>query len=303
MKKLFLGLLFVALSASAQKQQTLTYFANDTLKLELDLFLPEKMPKEPIPLIIHVHGGGFSGGERQSGYDFCKYLAQNGYAAATISYTLYMKNKKFSCDGQLTEKVKAFQFGANDIWLATSYFLKNKDKFGIDASKIFVSGISAGAEALLHAAYWDRKSMSLYPNNLPDTFKYAGLISGAGAIMDLNLITQDNLVPMLLYHGNGDKTVPYATAAHHYCPPGSSGWLMLFGSYSIFGRIGELEGSGALYTYCGGGHEYSGFVIEKEPQRILAFMNKVLSGERLMTHDIIQTGKSNELSSAYDFCH
>ncbi len=287
--------------AKAQKMQTLTYFQNDTLKLELDLFLPEKSTGK-LPLLLFVHGGGFSGGERQHGHSLCKYLAQNGYAAASISYTLYMKNRKFSCDGVLSEKIKAFRYAANDLWLATSFFITNKAKYNIDESKIFISGSSAGGETVLHAAYWNRDTMKMYEVKLPESFHYAGLISGAGAIMDLNLINKKNLLPMMLFHGNGDSIVPYGTAAHHYCPANASGWLMLFGSYSIYNYAKDLNGNVSLFTYCGGGHEYSGTLFEKDQQLMLGFMNDVLAEKKFQQHTIIPTGKKNEKSAVYGFC-
>jgi len=287
---------------TAQKMQTITYFQNDTLKLDLDLFLPEKMSTAKMPLVLYVHGGGFSGGERQSGYPICKYLAQNGYATATITYTLYMKGKKFSCDGALPEKIKAFQFGANDLWLATSYFISNSTKYNIDPTKIFIAGSSAGAETTLHAAFWDFNTMNIYKNSLPVGFKYAGMVSGSGAMMDLNLITEKNLIPILFFHGNGDTTVPYGTAAHHYCKTDATGWLMLFGSYSIFNHIKEINGSTSLYTFCGGGHEYSGALFEKDQHYILEFLNDVLAKKKFQNHVIIPTGKKNDKSAAYKFC-
>jgi acetyl esterase/lipase len=147
-KHLILAFLFLCgVQSFAQKQQTLTYFQNDTLRLDLDLFLPEKASSsEKLPLVIFVHGGGFSGGSRDGGFAFCKFMAQNGYAAATISYTLYMKNKKFSCDGILPEKIKAFNFGVNDLWLSTLFFIDKADSYHIDPAKIFIAGSSAGVK-------------------------------------------------------------------------------------------------------------------------------------------------------------
>ena len=301
MKKILVFLLF-SCALSAQKMQTLTYFKNDTLQLDLDLYLPDKKPAGKLPLMLFVHGGGFSGGQRQNNAEFCKFLSQKGFAAATISYTLYMKGRKFSCDGILTEKVKAINFGVNDLWLATSFFLQNSAKFNIDPAKIFISGSSAGGEAVLHAAYWDRELMKMYDHKLPASFRYAGLVSGAGAIMDLNLITQKNIIPMFFFHGNGDSTVPYGNAAHHYCKTDASGWLMLFGSYSIYNHAISKNGIAELYTYCGGGHEYSGWLFEKEQQKISDFLQNVISGQKIQSHTIVTTGKKNELSSAYGFC-
>lgn len=303
MKFKFLFILFLLTFnfIEAQEYKTITYFSNDSLKLQLDLFLPKKQSKEKTPLLIHVHGGGFGGGERAWGHHIAKHAASQGYAAASITYTLYMKGKSFSCDGILPEKIKAIQIAANQLSQAVLFFINNNEKYNIDPSKIFISGSSAGGETVLHAAFWDRKMMNMYQQQLPENFTYAGVISGAGAIMDLNLITKENLVPVQLFHGSCDTTVPYGTAAHHYCPPGSPGWLMLFGSYSIFEHIEKLNGSCHLTTYCGGGHEFSDELFSKNPQVIIDFMNRTLRHEKEITHSII-FGKDCK-TTQYDFCN
>ncbi len=304
MKNIFKTLicLLIFQFATAQKKTTVTYFQNDTLKLDLDLFVPDKKSDTKLPLVIYVHGGGFSGGDRSAGEAFCKYLANNGFAAATISYTLYMKGKNFGCNGAIPEKIKAFQFGANDLWLATSFFIGNSQKYNLDASKIFIAGSSAGAETALHAAFWNVKTMAVYANVLPENFKYAGLISGAGAIMDLNLITAKNNIPTFLFHGSGDTVVPYGTAAHHFCKPNATNWLMLFGSYSIYNHLLSLNQSAALYTFCGGGHEFSNNLFVKDSHYLLSFLNEVLAGKKIQNHTMVPTGKTNEISAAYTFC-
>ncbi len=289
----------IASISNAQKFTTFTYYQDDTLKLELDLFLPAQKSKEPLPLVIFEHGGGFAAGDRSAGHNFSRYLANRGYAAATISYTLYMKGRNYGCTGQLPEKIKTWQIAANQMWLATSYFLQNAQKHGIDPSKIFLSGSSAGAEAALHAAFWDRQKMNLYPNvTLPATFKYAGVVSGAGAIMDLNLITPKNLMPVMLFHGSEDKGVPYATGAHHNCPTNASNWFMLFGALPIYKHVVELNGNTRLVTFCGGAHEYSGELFNKKQHLIIDFLDNVLAGQKQQEHIILSTGKK----SSYSFC-
>ncbi len=303
---LFFTLLFTVLSW-AQDFKTITYFANDSTQLQLDLFLPKPVggkkqkAKDKMPLLIHVHGGGFATGTREWGHTLCREAVKNGYAAATISYTLYMKGKKFSCDGILTEKVKAFQIAANQLWQATLFFIKNADTYNIDTNKIFISGSSAGAETVLHAAYWDRNLMALYPGKLSNNFKYAGVIAGSGAIMDINLVTIPKLVPMMFFHGSCDGTVPYATAAHHLCPTNASGWLMLFGSYAIYNRVIELNGSAEIYRFCNGGHEYSDELFSKQPEKTISFIKSILAGEKIQAHTIIATGKSCKRDN-YNFC-
>ncbi|MCB9013326.1 MAG: alpha/beta hydrolase fold domain-containing protein [Bacteroidales bacterium] len=297
-----LSLSFTFLYAQKDDFTRLQYFHNDSISCDLDLFLPSNGGNIDLPLMIFAHGGGFKNGGKGEGYDICRYLASQGFAAATIDYTLYMSDKSFDCDGQLTEKVKAIQIAVNQLWIATDYIIKNADKYHIDTTKIFISGSSAGGEMVLHAAFWDRKIMGMYGEGLSPDFKYAGLVSGAGAIMDINLITKPDLIPVMLFHGNADHVVPYGTGSHHSCPTGCPGWLMLFGSYTVFNRVCDLNGHAVLYTFCGGGHENSGTLFHTDMETISRFMKQVLGGRKSMEHYIIPTGKTNELSGEYGFC-
>ncbi|UZR95245.1 hypothetical protein [Chondrinema litorale] len=293
--------LFVLIT-QAQSFETLTYYQDDSTKLELDLFLPENSTAEKIPLVIFVHGGGFSGGNRGGGHSLGKFLAPKGYAVASITYTLYMKGKNFSCGGILTEKVKAIQIAANQLWLATGFFLDNAEKYKINPEDVFIAGSSAGAETVLHANYWDYNTMKMYDKPLPENFKYAGLISGAGAMMDINLITEESQIPSLFFHGNSDPVVPYGTAAHHYCETNASGWLMLFGSYSVYKRHVDLNGDVDLISYCGGKHEIAGKHFFQLQEPVYEFLEKVRNGIHFQTHTIYATENAAASPPEYSFC-
>ena len=291
-KTIFQLFIFICITLSfvdAQEVKTMTYFQNDTIALDLDLYLPQKKADKKTPLVIFAFGGGFSGGNRTTERDFAIYLAQNGFAVANISYSLYMKDKDFGCGGTLTEKIKAIQIGVSDMWQATSYLIKNADKYNLDSSKIFISGISAGAEIGFHASFWDYKLMNLYQNNLPESFKYAGFIGGSGAIMDVNLITSENAIPMLLGHGNQDKLVPYSVGPHRSCLTNASGWLILFGSNAVYNHLISLHKEVKLITFDGGGHEFSGYLFQKEPHYVLEFLNDILAGKKEESHIIISS--------------
>ncbi|MGO4772308.1 alpha/beta hydrolase [Flavobacterium sp. W22_SRS_FK3] len=303
MKKILL--LFITLlfnNIQGQEIKTMTYFQNDTIKLDLDLYLPQKKMNEKIPLILFAFGGGFSGGERTSEKEFGIFMAKNGYAVASISYSLYMRGKNFGCKGNLSEKIKAIQIGVSDMWQATSFLIENANKYNLDTSKIFISGISAGAEIGFHASFWDYNLMNLYKNNLPENFKYKGLIGGSGAIMDLNLITKENTIPMLLSHGSNDNTVPYGTGSHHSCPTNASGWLILFGAYAVYNHMLNLHKDIELITFCSGGHEFSGYLFHQGQQYILDFVNDVLKGKKFESHITIPSEKKGKNSGKYLFC-
>ena len=272
----------------AQIFQSYTYFANDSISLDLDICLPDERTEGGSPLVIYVHGGGFSNGERGGGHKLAQYLVQQGIACASISYTLYMKDKSFGCNGVLSEKVKAIQIAASQLWLATAYLNKYDDQFNIDTARVFIAGSSAGAETVLHAAHWDRGMMQMFEHSLSPAFRYAGVISGAGAIMDLNLISAENMIPTMLFHGDADQLVPYGVAAHHYCPPDSPGWLMLFGSRAIAQHLQELEGTCQLTSFVGGDHSFAGAYFYQDQQPVADFVNKVMSGESFMLYQSIE---------------
>jgi predicted peptidase len=274
-------------NVNAQSMQTFTYFQRDTVQLEMDVFIPDQiLSDEKVPLLFFVHGGGFSGGSRDAGYNLGKFMAQRGIAVATISYSLYMKGQNFSCQGILSEKVKAIQIAASQLWYATNFLIEKSTELPFDTEKIFISGSSAGAETVLHAAFWDQNVMDLYGKALPAGFKYAGVISGAGAIMDLNLITQTTQIPIMLFHGAEDPLVPYKTAAHHFCPPDSPGWLMLFGSHSIFEHLQKTNGTTTLITYKEGKHNIAGYHFSQNQDPVYDFIEKVLTGETFQNHII-----------------
>ncbi|MBT8245623.1 MAG: alpha/beta hydrolase [Winogradskyella sp.] len=208
------------------KKTTHTYKKfNRKDSLELDFYRPIGIEKE-IPLLLYVHGGGFSGGQRDdtNTKEFAYAMAQKGYAVASISYRLIRKKLGFGCDTKTKNKIEAFDTAAEDISYAIKYILKNKSTFNVDENKVIISGTSAGAEAVLHLTYVNDNKI------LPKKFKLAGVIGMAGAIISLDQIDAEKAIPTQLFHGTNDNLVPYHIAAHHYCNPNDKGYMILYGS-------------------------------------------------------------------------
>ncbi len=275
-------------------------------ELKMDVYIPKNDKETLRPLLLYVHGGGFSGGERNNGMynQFAEKMAYKGYVNATIDYTLTMKGKSFGCDQPAPNKINSFLQAGYDLSRATRYLIQNAERFGIDTSKIVILGSSAGAETVIHAAYWDAVKQDGKEVLLPENFKYAGVVSMAGAITTLDVITKENAIPTQLFHGTCDNLVPYATAAHHYCPIETPGYLILFGGYSIYNHLVNLGKPCYLVTICNGGHEWANKPLYDNVREITDFVYyDVLNSFTRQIHMIEGSDKESCSSfSSYNFC-
>ncbi len=254
-------------SISKVKKRTYKYKKVDGEKLKLDFYTPKKI-RENYPLILYVHGGGFSGGKRNENHikDFANYLTKRGYAVASISYRLTMKEKGFGCNTNANDKVNTFKNASDDISFALQYILKKKRRFKINRENIILAGSSAGAEAVLHFAY-------IYDNKiLPKDLKFAGIISMAGALISLDNINLNTAIPTQLFHGTLDKLVPFNKAPHHYCKKIDRGFLPLFGSKAIAEKLKSINTSYYLYAIKKGNHSWNWKPMYQCRKEILDFL-------------------------------
>jgi len=241
------------------EKSTYTYFNKPGEELKLDLYDPIENQETERPLILYVHGGGFSGGERDhpAHENFLRHFAYKGFVTATMSYTLQRKGKSFGCNVDAGLKIETFMKTAQDINRAVAFLIKQKDEFSINPSEIIIVGSSAGAEAVLHAAYWDFTKNDSMSTILPDSFRYGGVISMAGATSNIRHITSETAIPTQLFHGTDDQLVPYGIAPHHYCATEAPGFLMLFGSRAIMEQLQDNDAGYYLVTGVGGRHEWA----------------------------------------------
>lgn len=106
--------------------------------LQLDIYKLKDL-KEPAPLLVFIHGGGWRGGNRSDYKKYLVYYAKKGYVTATVSYRLIKDGLYPAC--------------AEDITDAVQWFFQNGDYYGYDADRIALLGGSAGGHLSLLAAY------------------------------------------------------------------------------------------------------------------------------------------------------
>jgi acetyl esterase/lipase len=118
-----------ARQAPAVEIQTLTYASPGGHDLVLDLYRPVGA-RGRLPVIVFLHGGGWSGGTRTTGPDFKRFFAQDGFAMASIEY-------------RLTPSV-TFPSNVEDVKTAVRWLRANADRLGLASDRIGIWGTSAG---------------------------------------------------------------------------------------------------------------------------------------------------------------
>lgn len=267
-----------------QAQKKITYAVKGSDTLYMDHYEPAA--KSNGMSIMFVHGGAFTGGSPVNQKPFAEGMRKRGYNVFVISYRLYLKGGDFGCNTATPVKLKAISTAVEDAADAAKYILTNASTLGVDTSKFFISGSSAGAETILQLMYnpWATTDKARYDYFATPRFK--GALVFAGALIDINTLKQDNWVPMLLMHGTKDQLVPYGTAAHRFCRANNDGWLMMFGGKTILEQARQWNKPAVLYTYAGRGHEVASFMF-REFDKIDVFMQDVIKGKDIKPEDIV----------------
>lgn len=268
------------------KITTKTFTYTDTLKL--DYYSLNKNIDKQRPLLVIVHGGGFAGGKRNNPLEvnFSKKMASNGYAVASISYRLTRKGKSFGCDCPAEDKIKTFVAVSEDITEALLYLHKRANSLQFDLSKTILIGSSAGAEGVLNTVFMRNH----YRFNHIDIVPIAGVVSLAGAMIDKEYITEQNMIPALFIHGMKDKLVPFGTAPHHYCSTDSSGYVILEGAEAITSRLRKLNSSYILAVDPAGNHDWANLGYAEIPL-VDMFIQKLIIKKGFM-QNVLQLNKT-----------
>lgn len=111
----------------------LEYASVDGESLSLDLYLPEKA--ELPPLIVWIHGGGWTRGDKSLINPAATRLTEAGFAVASLNYRL----------GGVTLHPKQI----HDIKGAIRWLRANAKKYAFDTTRVGVAGGSAGAHLAL----------------------------------------------------------------------------------------------------------------------------------------------------------
>jgi len=228
----------------------------------LDLYLPEKSAR-PLPVIVWVHGGGWTNGDKTRGPAFR--FATRGYAVASINY-------RFS-------QHAIFPAQINDCKAAVRWLRANARKYGLDSDHIGAWGSSAGGHlvALLGTTAGHKElegsggneDQSSHVQAVVDWFGPTDFLTAGPKDTRINLIGGDpqankekaakaspityvskDAVPFLIMHGDQDKTVPISQS-------------------ETFAQTLQKAGAGVTFVVVKGGHHGGALFTNAENSKLI----------------------------------
>jgi acetyl esterase/lipase len=197
------------------------------VKLSLHVFEPEGGPRTGRPAIVFFFGGGWTSGSPAQFEPHCRHLAARGMVAITADYRVASRHqvKPTACVADAKAALR---------WVRT-----HAERLGIDPRRIAAGGGSAGghlAAATATVPGLEAAGADLRVSAVPDALvlfnpalvlaELPGLdLSGFGTRVPEERLgappralspahhVRPGLPPTIIFHGEADTTVPYATAA------------------------------------------------------------------------------------------
>ena len=110
-----------------------------------DLYLPADAGRESYGLVVYLHPGGFTGGDKSGDGEMLKWLCSKGYVAAGINYTLF---------GEAHPDANVYTQSA-EIRDSIPFVLAEAERLGYPIDRMAAAGGSAGHTLAMLYAYRD----------------------------------------------------------------------------------------------------------------------------------------------------
>lgn len=269
-----------AAAQTIEPDGTYMFVQRDTCELFMDVYNPKRGSQTTFqgkkkPTILFMFGGGFIRGTRDN-KDYHSWFSQmtaNGYRVISIDYRLGLKGSKQVGVAQVNVLDKAIHMVVEDLFSATNFIIENAEQLGVDPANIVISGSSAGAISAMQAEY-ELANRTSWAQVLPEGFRYAGVMSFAGAILSregkVDYATAP--CPTLMLHGTADKVVPYKQIKLFK--------LGFFGGGKLIERFQKFGYNYNMYHYLDNGHEVAGAMDRTVDLQTAFLENNVMLGQK-----------------------
>jgi len=205
-----------ALLPSGGSQFVVGSYANFAGMRHFRLYIPSIYQGQPLPLIVMLHGC------KQSPEDFAAGTRMNLIAEEVGCFVAYPGQPKYAngskCWNWFSSRHQ--HRGRGEPSIIAGITRRVIREYGIDASRVYIAGLSAGgaATAVMAATYPDVYAAAGIhsglargaASNVPTAF--SAMRNGTGVIPDLTPLApgpagQRTLVPTIVFHGDKDDTV------------------------------------------------------------------------------------------------
>ncbi len=258
---------------------TYMFVQRDTCDLYLDLYRPAEGSETTFngkrkPTIIFMFGGGFTSGVRDNPryQTWFRKMNELGYGVISIDYRLGLKGSNKVGIAQVNVLDKAIHMAVEDLFSATKFIIENAEQLGVDPAGLVISGSSAGAISVMQAEY-ELANRTSWAEVLPADFRYAGVMSFAGAILSREgkVDYKRDPAPTIMLHGTADKVVPYKQIRFFN--------LGFFGGSKLVRRFEKSGFNYNMYHYIDKGHIIANAMGMTVDLQEMFLKNNVMMGE------------------------
>ncbi len=269
----------LAFSAAMHAQEagtsgTYMYSRSESAELFLSFLGPAEAPAgKATPLIIFISEAPHEASALFRG------LSEAGYSVASVACREIPAWQKAGSKFIAEELSGAVTSLSEDVCAATRYLVDNAEALGVDPKAFVLAGASTGAVTALQTE-WELCNGGRAASLLPAGFRFAGIISFAGALAEGSTRYSTAPAPTMLLHGTADKVIGYSqTRLGKMKLPGSSTLAQEFASKGYSYWILRFEGLG---------HEVSESMDENLPE-VLRFLecNVAGGGKRIVDATVI----------------